>query len=48
MLEDTDLKVLEIAMEVGFDNLSYFIGTFKRHMNMTPSKYRSRTQANRL
>ncbi len=48
MLEDTDLKVLEIAMEVGFDNLSYFIGTFKRHMNTTPSKYRRHTQAYKL
>ncbi|HOJ80448.1 MAG TPA: AraC family transcriptional regulator [Clostridiales bacterium] len=41
LLEETGMKVLEVAMEVGFDNLSYFIGTFKRHMGMTPSKYRS-------
>lgn len=41
LLEDTELKVLEVAMEVGFDNLSYFISTFKHIMNTTPSKYRS-------
>lgn len=41
LLEETGMKVLEVAMEVGFDNLSYFIGLFKRHMGMTPSKYRS-------
>lgn len=40
LLKDTELKVLEIAMEVGFDNLSYFIGTFKHYMGSTPSKYR--------
>ncbi len=40
LLKDTELKVLEVAMEVGFDNLSYFIGTFKRFMGTTPSKYR--------
>ena len=41
LLEDTELKVLEVAMEVGFDNLSYFISTFKHYMNTTPSKYRN-------
>jgi AraC-like DNA-binding protein len=41
LLEETGMKVLEVAMEVGFDNLSYFISTFKRHTGMTPSQYRS-------
>lgn len=41
LLEETGMKVLEAAMEVGFDNLSYFTGLFKRHMGMTPSRYRS-------
>ena len=40
LLKDTELKVLEVAMEVGFDNLSYFIATFKHFMGTTPSKYR--------
>ena len=40
LLKDTELKILEVAMEVGFDNLSYFIGTFKRFMGITPAKYR--------
>lgn len=44
LLEDTDIKVLEVAMEVGFDNLSYFISTFKHYMNTTPLKYRSLSQ----
>lgn len=42
LLEETEQKILEVAMEVGFDNLSYFIGTFKRYMGTTPSKYRNR------
>lgn len=41
LLEETEQKVLEVAMEVGFDNLSYFIGTFKHYMGVTPSKYRN-------
>lgn len=41
LLEDTEQKVLEVAMEAGFDNLSYFIGTFKHYMGTTPSKYRN-------
>lgn len=41
LLKETDQKVLEVAMEVGFDNISYFIGIFKRYMGVTPSKYRN-------
>lgn len=40
LLKDTELKVLDVAMEVGFDNLSYFIGMFRHYMGTTPSKYR--------
>lgn len=40
LLEDPGKKILEISMEVGFDNLSYFIGIFKRYMKCTPSEYR--------
>lgn len=40
LLQDTSKKVLEIAIETGFDNLSYFIITFKSHMNCTPNQYR--------
>ena len=41
LLEETGMKVLEVAMEVGFDNMSYFTGLFRRHMGMPPSKYRN-------
>jgi len=46
LLEETELKVLEVAMEVGFDNISYFISTFKHYVGITPSKYRSQGKAN--
>jgi AraC-like DNA-binding protein len=44
LLEDTDKKVIDIAMEVGFDNFSYFIGTFKHYTTCTPAKYRNMSQ----
>lgn len=40
LLEHSNRKVVDIAMEVGFDNLSYFIATFKRNNGLTPSQYR--------
>ena len=40
LLEETEQKVLEVAMEAGFDNFSYFISTFKHFMGVTPTKYR--------
>ena len=43
MLEDSDIKIIDAAMEVGFDNFSYFISIFKHYMNCTPSEYRKKT-----
>lgn len=40
LLKSTDRKLLDIAMEVGFNNFSYFIGRFKQYMNTTPARYR--------
>ena len=45
MLETTDMKVIDAAMEVGFDNFSYFISTFKHYMGTTPAKYRAINRA---
>lgn len=42
LLKDTDKKMTEIALDVGFGNLSYFIGVFKQHFGCTPSAYRKR------
>ncbi|WP_427052589.1 AraC family transcriptional regulator [Paenibacillus sp. TC-CSREp1] len=39
-LEHTDHKIVDIAMDVGFEHLSYFITTFKKHKHTTPSHYR--------
>lgn len=42
LLEDEDSKIMNIAMEVGFDNFSYFIKKFKEYKNCTPSEYRKK------
>lgn len=47
LLAETEHKVLEVAMETGFDNLSYFIGAFRRFMGTTPSKYRRQAGSNK-
>jgi AraC-like DNA-binding protein len=39
-LSHSDKKVIDIAMEVGFENPSYFIKLFKQHKKCTPSDYR--------
>lgn len=40
MLKRTNLSVTDIAYEVGFNDLSYFISTFKKQVGMTPNAYR--------
>ncbi|MDO3410780.1 AraC family transcriptional regulator [Saccharibacillus sp. CPCC 101409] len=44
LLENSGHKIVEIAMEVGFDSLSYFISVFKQHQGCTPSQYRKRSE----
>ena len=41
LLYTTTLPIMEVGLEVGFENFSYFIRTFKKIMNMTPKQYRS-------
>ncbi len=40
LLQTTDLSVSEICYAVGFNNLSYFITTFKKKYRCTPLKFR--------
>lgn len=42
LLEQTNLKVIDISKQVGYSNFSYFGSVFKNHYGMTPAKYRER------
>jgi len=44
LIRDSNRKILEIALEVGFDNLSYFIKVFKKRFKCTPSQFRKAVQ----
>ncbi len=40
MLIETELSVTQIALDCGFNDISYFIKSFKAEKGMTPAKYR--------
>jgi two-component system response regulator YesN len=40
MLAQSDKKISDIAIEVGFDNFSYFTTLFKKNTGMAPNDYR--------
>jgi len=40
LLRDTNLKSLEIAYQIGYDNPSYFSKLFKKQNGQTPNEYR--------
>ena len=42
LLISSDSSILDIASEVGFENLSYFNRIFKKRYEMTPREYRKR------
>ena len=44
LLTTSDSAILDIAAEVGFDNLSYFNRVFKQRYHMTPSQFRRESQ----
>lgn len=46
MLRSSDMSVIEIAYETGFNNISYFNRTFKKHFNKTPTEYRKKIGSN--
>lgn len=41
LLEHTSKSILEVALDCGFDNVSYFIRKFKEIKGCTPKKYRN-------
>lgn len=41
LLRETDGKLLDIALECGFNDFSYFTKTFRRYKGIPPSKYRA-------
>ena len=43
LLNDPQIRVSDVAAEVGFDNFSYFSTLFKKYMGMTPNEYRKTT-----
>ncbi len=40
LLADKGRKIMDVALEAGFDSLSYFIKTFKQHKKCTPQEFR--------
>jgi len=40
LLQDSSLTVTQICHRSGFNSLSHFITTFRRHTGMSPSQYR--------
>ena len=40
LLKTPDEKIIEIALECGFDNISYFNRVFKNKNGMSPGDYR--------
>jgi AraC-like DNA-binding protein len=42
MLRDTMLSVSEISYRVGFNDITHFGRTFRKHMGYSPSEYRKK------
>ncbi len=42
MLRHTDKKIMDVALDVGFNNLSYFNVVFKQRFSCSPAAYRKR------
>ncbi len=40
LLQNKKLTILEISLNVGFDNVSYFIKMFKKYKHYSPAKFR--------
>jgi len=43
-LRQSDAKIMEVALDVGFNSLSYFNTVFRQRFGCTPSDYRKRLE----
>ncbi|MGO4107055.1 helix-turn-helix domain-containing protein [Paenibacillus sp. YAF4_2] len=46
-LRQSDAKIMEVALDVGFNSLSYFNTVFRQRYGCTPRQFRSRTEGQR-
>lgn len=44
LLQSTSKSILEIALEVGYDSVNYFIRIFREHVGVTPLQFRYQNQ----
>ncbi|MCA1292890.1 AraC family transcriptional regulator [Paenibacillus sp. alder61] len=42
LLRDPERKISDVALEVGYDNISYFIRVFRKTMKCSPSEFRKK------
>ena len=40
LLKDPSLSIVAIASQVGYEDASYFSKVFKKHVGMSPNRYR--------
>jgi AraC-like DNA-binding protein/quercetin dioxygenase-like cupin family protein len=45
LLRQSQAKIVHVALDVGFENTSYFIKVFREHMLCTPSEYRKQLKS---
>lgn len=43
LLSETDMRIIEISQQVGYDNEKHFMKTFKASVGVSPSEYRKNT-----
>ena len=48
ILNEQNISVTELAFEVGYENISYFIQAFKSQYGLSPKQYKLSQQKNRL
>ena len=46
LLSETDMKVNEISVKVGYDNEKHFMKSFKAYVGVSPSEYRKNALRN--
>ena len=46
LIEKTNTSIMSAGIDSGFENFSYFIKTFKKYKNCTPSEYRKNNNVN--